>query len=130
MSGGTGSGDASRQPHPMLAAPTEACASVAARGTSFSAVAGDLTLPWLGQLGDFFSVGCAADPPEDPPPPPLDLDVHLRVLQNYQFLCWSCADVSVVCILVVNLMMGNFALCSVTREDVMAVGIRHCSVHL
>ncbi|BDA50280.1 probable autophagy-related protein 2 at C-terminar half [Coccomyxa sp. Obi] len=72
------SGDASQQPHPMLAAPTEACASVAARGATFSAVAGDLTLPWLGQLGDFFSVGCAGEPSEDPPPPPLDLDVHLK----------------------------------------------------
>lgn len=52
---------------------------MAARGATFSAADGDLTLPWLGQLGDFFSVAYSGDLPEAAPPPPLDLDVHLQV---------------------------------------------------
>lgn len=70
-----GSAFALRQQVPLI----EAAASVAARSATFSAADGDLTLPWLGQLGDFFSVACSGDLLEAPPPPPLDLDVHLQV---------------------------------------------------
>ena len=84
-SGAAGGGNASS--HTALGAPTEAAASVAARGATFSAADGDLTLPWLGQLGDFFSVAYSGDLPEAAPPPPLDLDVHLQVTP-FSLLCY------------------------------------------
>ena len=57
----------------------EAVASVAACGATFLAAAGDLSLPWLGQLGDFFAVAYSTEAPEAAPAAPLDLAVHLQV---------------------------------------------------
>ena len=69
-----------QQQEPQQQQAVEAVASVAARGATFLAAAGDLALPWLGQLGDFFAVAYSADPPEvAPPPAPLELAVHLQV---------------------------------------------------
>jgi hypothetical protein len=53
---------------------------VAARRVTFSAAAGDLTLPWLAQLGDFLAVAYSAELLDaGPPPAPLGVSVHLRV---------------------------------------------------
>ena len=69
-----------QQQHQHQAAPAvEAVASVAARGATFLAAAGDLALPWLGQLGDFFAVAYSPEGPEAAAAAPLDLAVHLQV---------------------------------------------------
>lgn len=61
----------------------EACASVAARGVTFSAASGDLTLPWLAQMGDFLAVAYSVELLEAAPPPaPLSVSVHLRVRES------------------------------------------------
>lgn len=61
-----------------------------ARGVTFLAAAGDLTLPWLRSLGDFFLVSCSPDGAEQPlPPNSLDLSVHLQACLFYSSLVFA-----------------------------------------
>jgi hypothetical protein len=84
ISSAEGAGELSQPADPPLlcapAAPTEAAGSACVRGATFLAASGDLTLPWLAGLGDFFSVGGGSGGDGfQAPPPALDLDIHLQV---------------------------------------------------